>query len=130
MPEPQPQTQHLNLIPIKVQSDTVDKAGKLDFATMQNGGYLEQLNTAIAEIFDNLKDPNYPERGKREVHLKFIVTPGASGNDAEITLEVIPKVPKRDIPVTSVRIQSFPGKGVKVSENKGYPDGQLSFTES
>lgn len=115
---------------MQVKNEVVDKTGKLDFATMQNGGYLEELNAAIQELFDNLKDPNYPEKAKREVTLKFVITPGASGNDAQIDIDITRKIPKREVPTTSVRIQYFPGKGVKVSENKGYPDGQLSLTGS
>lgn len=66
--------------PIKSLSDLMD------------GGVEERFNTAIAEVWENIYDPNTEARKTREVNIKVKITPNERRDSCDFRVSVVPKL--------------------------------------
>lgn len=107
-----------------VKISAVEKAGEIRFEDLMRGEYLKLVNDGFKEVFENVADPNFKTTAKRKLTIEITIIPSKHGHDADIVPSVKVGLPKKAVPTTSVRIQSFAGK-VRVSEDLGYSEGQL-----
>lgn len=69
--------------PIKSLSDLMD------------GGVEERFNAALAEVWENVYDPNTDAKKPREVNLKIKITPNERRDSCDFRVSVVPKLAPR-----------------------------------
>lgn len=75
--------------PIKSLSDLMD------------GGVEELFNSALAEVWENVFDPNTDAKKSREVTIKVKITPNERRDSCDFRVSVVPKLaPKVDLAQT------------------------------
>lgn len=101
--------------PIKSLSDLMD------------GGVEERFNAALAEVWENVYDPNTDAKKAREVTLKVKITPNDRRDSCDFRVSVVPKLaPKTDLTQTVMLSISADGT-VTATERTAQIPGQLDF---
>lgn len=101
--------------PIKSLSDLMD------------GGVEERFNAALAEVWENVYDPNTDAKKPREVNLKIKITPNERRDSFDFRVSVVPKLaPKVDLTQTVMLTISADGSVVATERTNQVP-GQLDI---
>ena len=101
--------------PIKSLSDLMD------------GGVEERFNSALAEVWENVYDPNTDPKKAREVVLKVKITPNERRDSCDFRVSVVPKLaPKTDLTQTVMLTISADGT-VTATERTTQIPGQLDI---
>ena len=97
--------------PIKSLSDLMD------------GGVEERFNAALAEVWENVYDPNTDAKKPREVNLKIKITPNERRDSCDFRVSVVPKLaPKVDLTQTVMLTISADGSVVATERTNQVPD--------
>ena len=101
--------------PIKSLSDLMD------------GGVEERFNTAIAEVWENIYDPNTEARKTREVNIKVKITPNERRDSCDFRVSVVPKLaPKVELTQTVMLNLNADGSIIATERTTQVP-GQLDM---
>ena len=101
--------------PIKSLSDLMD------------GGVEERFNTAIAEVWENIYDPNTEARKTREVNIKVKITPNERRDSCDFRVSVVPKLaPKVELTQTVMLNLNADGSIIATERTPQVP-GQLDM---
>ena len=101
--------------PIKSLSDLMD------------GGVEERFNTAIAEVWENIYDPNTEARKTREVNIKVKITPNERRDSCDVRVSVVPKLaPKVELTQTVMLNLNADGSIIATERTTQVP-GQLDM---
>lgn len=101
--------------PIKSLSDLMD------------GGVEERFNSALAEVWENVYDPNTDPKKAREVTLKVKIIPNDRRDSCDFRVSVVPKLaPKTDLTQTVMLSLGADGT-VTATERTTQIPGQLDI---
>lgn len=101
--------------PIKSLSDLMD------------GGVEERFNAALAEVWENVYDPNTDAKKPREVNLKIKITPNERRDSCDFRVSVVPKLaPKVDLTQTVMLTIGADGSVVATERTNQVP-GQIDI---
>lgn len=92
-----------------------------------DGGVEERFNAALAEVWENVYDPNTDAKKPREVNLKIKITPNERRDSCDFRVSVVPKLaPKVDLTQTVMLTISADGSVVATERTNQVP-GQLDI---
>lgn len=101
---------------------------KKSILEMANGGFLEQVNYKVADVIDNILDPNTKATGKRKIMITMEITPDDSRMNFSVRFSTkLALVPVNEL-TTSMHIFVENDTGeIQVVENIPQIPGQLGL---
>ena len=101
---------------------------KKSILEMANGGFLEQVNYQVADVIDNILDPNTKATGKRKIMITMEITPDDSRMNFSVRFSTkLALVPVNAL-TTSMHIFVEKDTGeIQVVENVPQIPGQLGL---
>ena len=94
---------------------------------LMDGSVEERFNAALAEVWENVYDPNTDAKKTREVNLKIKITPNDRRDSCDFRVSVVPKLaPKVDLTQT-VMINLASDGSVIATERTNQIPGQIDI---
>ena len=94
---------------------------------LMDGGVEERFNAALAEVWENVYDPNTDAKKTREVNLKIKITPNDRRDSCDFRVSVVPKLaPKVDLTQTVMLNLASDGSVIATERTNQIP-GQIDI---
>ena len=94
---------------------------------LMDGGVEERFNDALAEVWENVYDPNTDPKKPREVTLKIKITPNERRDSCDFRVSIVPKLaPKVDLTQTVMLAVGSDGTIVATEHTSQVP-GQIDM---
>lgn len=90
------------------KGDIMPKVMKVTIATLSNGAAIERANLELANVLENIMDPNTSLKFTREINLKIKIKPTDDRTAGGVTIQATSKL----APVAEHQTQLYIGKDV------------------
>lgn len=95
--------------------------GYVSLGTLKGGAAIEATDHALAEVWENILDPNTPAKAKRSVTLKLTFSPSEDREGAGCTIEVSSKLAPQAPMTAQVIVDRENGKAVAAEFGRRNP---------
>lgn len=104
---------------------------EINLETLAGGAFAEKVNEALAQVAENILDPNTEPTAKREITVKIKFTPNKNRTLVGTTISVQPKLaPSEAIETQMAMGMNMRTGGIEFAEYDGQIRGQMKLQES